>query len=126
MFFLWVKTIKIKKINSIFESKILVPVIIDGSEKITVSLKKFTTKTVSDPNIEETEEYLKIRETIIQVNTNKKKSWNDKAVIIPKYVATPLPPLNFNHNGKRWPRKTAKHDNSIRLGKYLNDIITGM
>ena len=73
MFFLWVKTIKIKKINSIFESKILVPVIIDGSEKITVSLKKFTTKTVSDPNIEETEEYLKIRETIIQVNTNKKK-----------------------------------------------------
>ena len=84
MFFLWVKTIKIKKINSIFESKVLLTEIIVGSTEVTVSLKKFTTKTVSEPNIEETEEYLNIRETTNHVNTNKKESWNDSAVITPK------------------------------------------
>ena len=45
---------------------------------------KVTTKTVNDPNIEDKEEYLNIREVITQVNVNKKKSWNDRAVIIPK------------------------------------------
>ena len=84
MFFLWVKTIKIKKINSIFESKVLLIENIVGSANVTVSLKKFTTKTVNEPNIEETEEYLNIIETINQVNMNKNESWNDSAVIIPK------------------------------------------
>ncbi len=57
---------------------------IDASDDITVSLKKFTTKTVKDENIDETEEYLNIRDITIQVNINKKQSCNDKAVIIPK------------------------------------------
>ncbi len=28
--------------------------------------------------------------------------------IIPTNVATPLPPLNFNHNGKTCPKKTLR------------------
>ena len=84
MFFLWVKTIKIKKINSIFESKKLIVEVTDGSTEVTVSLIKFTTNTVNVPKIDETEEYLNISEEINQVNINKKNSWNDRAVIIPK------------------------------------------
>ena len=84
MFFLWVKTIKIKKINSIFESKKLILEVTDGSAEVTVSLIKFTTNTVNVPKIEETEEYLNISEEINQVNINKKNSWNDRAAIIPK------------------------------------------
>ena len=29
----------------------------------------------------------------------------------PKKVATPFPPLNFSHIGKRCPRKTSNADN---------------
>ena len=126
MFFRWEKIIKIKKINRILESGKFASVINDELAKITVSLKKFTTKTVKAPNIDEREEYLNINDNINQVNINNKPSWIDKAVIIPKYVATPFPPLNFNHNGKRWPRKANIHDNSINSGKYCAVIIIGM
>ena len=34
----------------------------------------------------------------------------DKAPITPKYVATPFPPLNFNHTGKICPKKTTSAD----------------
>tara|TARA_B100001123_G_C15137391_1_gene957983 strand:- start:526 stop:780 length:255 start_codon:yes stop_codon:yes gene_type:complete len=84
MFFLCENIIKIKKINRILESGIFVFAVTDASDDITVYLKKFTTKTVNDENNDETEEYLKIRDVTIQVNINKKQSWKDKAVIIPK------------------------------------------
>ena len=64
-----------------------------------VSLIELTTKTVNDPNIEDKEEYLKIRDTTNHVKINKKLNWIDKANNIPRYVATPFPPLNFNQIG---------------------------
>ena len=57
------------------------------------------TKTVNEANIEDREEYLKIKETITHVKINKRLSVIEKANKIPKYVATPFPPLNFNHIG---------------------------
>ena len=102
---MWVNIIKIKKINRIFESGTFDEKDLDGSEKITVSRKKFITKTVNDENIDDKEEYLNIKDTIIQVNINKKHNWKDRAVITPKYVATPFPPSNLSHTGNICPRK---------------------
>ncbi len=116
IFFRWENIIKIKKINRIFESGTFVTGINKISAEITVSLKIFTTKTVNEANIEDREEYLNIKDTTNQVIANKKHKWNDKAVIIPKYVATPFPPLNFNQIGKRCPKKANIQDNSINSG----------
>ena len=44
---------------------------------------KFTTKTVKDANIEDTEEYLNISDITNQVNPNNKNNCNDKAASIP-------------------------------------------
>ena len=71
MFFLCVKIIKIKKTNKIN----FISSLIYASERIdlrAISLSKDTTNTVKDANIEDREEYLNIRETVNQVNTNKK------------------------------------------------------
>ena len=77
-----VNIIKIKKINSIFES--IISVDDENSvEFIKVSFTKFTTKTVKDANIEDTEEYLNISDMTNQVNANKKNNCNDKAASIP-------------------------------------------
>ena len=71
MFFLWVKIIKIKKINSIRD--VLVALTKFGFMDFSaVLLIKVTTKTVNDANIDDTEEYLNINETANQVNVNKK------------------------------------------------------
>ena len=59
-------------INRILESVIEIEEFKEISFTITVSLTKFTTKTVSAPNIEDKEEYLKIKDTIIQVKINNK------------------------------------------------------
>ena len=69
-----------------------------------MSFIKVTTKTVRDENIDDNEENLNIRETTIHVNINKKLNWRDKANKIPKYVATPFPPLNLIQIGKIWPK----------------------
>ena len=125
MFFLCVKIIKIKKTNKIN----FISSSIKASETIdlrAVSLSKDTTNTVKDANIEDREEYLNIRETVNQVNINKKLNWIDKANKIPRYVATPLPPLNFNQTGKTCPKKANRHDNWISSGKYCCAIITGI
>ena len=98
----------------------------DESAEIIVSLNIFTTKTVNDANIDDKDEYLNIKEIIIQVKINNRLKWNDKAIKIPKYVATPLPPLNFSHNGKRWPRKDAKADNWKNSGKKYRVRLTGV
>ena len=125
MFWRWVKIIKIKKMNKItliFWSKILSGEIIFKA----LSFMKETTKTVKDENIEDTDEYLKINEITNQENINKKLSWTDSAKRIPKYVATPFPPLNFNHTGKICPKNTIKHDNWINSGKFWAVNITGI
>ena len=103
------KIIKIKKVKSVnfISSSILIFSLIDFKA---VSLMKVTTKTVNDPNIEDSEEYLNIRDTTNQVKINKKLNCNDKANNIPRYVATPFPPLNFNQIGKTCPKKTHRDE----------------
>ena len=83
MFFLWVKIIKIKKISKIIlkSSESLKFILIDLK---VVSFIKATTKTVIAANIDETEEYLNINETTIQVKINNKLNSYDKAIKIPK------------------------------------------
>ena len=90
-----IKIKKIKRINFIFSS-ITIFGLIDFKA---VSLIKQIIKMVSDANIEDNEEYLNINKTTIQVKINNKLNSIDSANKIPKYVATPFPPLNFNHTG---------------------------
>ena len=75
-----------------------------------VSLIKFTINTVKDENIEDRDEYLNIRETVSHVNTNRRPNCIDRASKIPRYVATPFPPLNFSQIGKTCPKKANRHD----------------
>ena len=77
------------------------------------------TRTVKDEKIDDKEEYLNVKIKIIQVAINKILSPYDKANKIPKYVATPFPPLNFNQTGNKWPRKI--HNEEIKVGKQLSD-----
>ena len=91
-----------------------------------VSLIKVTINTVKEENIEDRDEYLNIRETVSHVNINRKPNWIDRASKIPKYVATPLPPLNFSQTGKMWPKKARRQDNWISPGKCCCTIITGI
>ena len=65
------KTIKIKKVKRINlkSSSIFIFSLIDFKA---VSLIRVITKTVNDPNIEDKEEYLNIRETTNHVKINKK------------------------------------------------------
>ena len=78
---------------------------------ITFSFIKDITNTVIEAKIEDREEYLNIKATVIQVNINSNVKLYDRANKIPIKVATPFPPLNFNHIGKRCPRKTSNADN---------------
>jgi len=73
IFFLCVKIIKIKKINSTLES-VTCPLAETKPESTKSSLKKFITRTVNEENIEDKDEYLNISETIIHVKMNKKHS----------------------------------------------------
>ena len=78
---------------------------------ITFSFIKDITNTVIEAKIEDKEEYLNIKATVIQDNINSKVKLCDRANKIPKKVATPFPPLNFNHIGKICPRKTSNAEN---------------
>ena len=91
-----------------------------------MSLNKFTTNTVRDANIDDSDEYLNIKETTNQVKINNILNCKDRAKRIPKYVAIPLPPLNFNQMEKIWPKKAARADRAANLGKYINVNITGI
>lgn len=53
------------------------------------------------------DEYLKAKNTITQVKINTKVMLMLSAINTPRVVATPFPPLNFNHIGNMCP-KTAK------------------
>ena len=57
---------------------------------------------------EDRDEYFEIKKIIIQVIANIKMKIIFKLKSIPTYVATPLPPLNFNQIGKTCPKKTLK------------------
>ena len=83
MFFLWVKTINIKKINSIFELVIWIDIKLE-SMPLKNSLIEFIIRTVKAEKIDDIDEYLNIRDIIIQVNINSKNSWIDKAPIAPR------------------------------------------
>ena len=125
MFLRWVKIIKIKKINN-NNLRLLsfTWLIFKASE--TFSLKVVTTKIVREENIDDKDENLKMRETTTQVNINKIASGSDKANNIPKYVATPFPPLNFSQTGKMWPKKTNKADSCVNSGKNFRVKIIGI
>ena len=90
-----------------------------------VFLINVITKTVKDANIDDNEEYLKTNATTIHVKINNKLNWIDNANKIPKYVATPFPPLNFSHTGKICPKNTTRQDKLINSGKYFIVMITG-
>ncbi len=81
------------------------------------SLKKVTTKTVKEENMDDSEEYLKIKNTTTHVNINKNPKLMDSASNIPRYVATPFPPLNFIQKGKICPKKASKAESCIYSGK---------
>jgi len=90
-----------------------------------VSLIRVTINTVKEENIEDIEEYLNIKNTTDQVKINRKLNPYDNANKIPKYVATPFPPLNFNQIGKICPRKTNNAESCKSSGKNCLVNITG-
>ena len=78
---------------------------------IIFSFMKAIVNTVIEAKIEDKEEYLNIKATVIQVNINSNVKLYDRANKTPIKVATPFPPLNFSHIGKMCPRKTSNADN---------------
>ncbi len=87
IFCLWVYTIITKVINkNEFNSKLF--------------SKKEIKKTIKVEIIEDKEEYLVNIRIKIQAKQKNSPSFKDNAKTIPKYVATPFPPLNFNQIGK--------------------------
>ena len=95
--FLWVKVISIKKTNSSIDS--LSPVKI-----------KLNNKIKSDDINEANEAYFVKKIITIHRNVNTIASQIFIANNIPKYVATPFPPLNLSHIGNKCPKKTTKAD----------------
>ena len=91
---------------------------IDKIIGLAISLNELTMKTVRAANIDDKEEYLKMRDITNHVNINSKLNWIDKANRIPRYVATPLPPLNCNQMGNMWPKKVERHDKWTKSLKY--------
>ena len=61
--------------------------------------KKEIKKIIRVEIIEDKEEYFVIKAIKIQDKQKNNPSLTDKAKIIPRYVATPFPPLNFNQIG---------------------------
>ena len=87
IFCLWVYTIITKVINkNELNSKLF--------------SKKEIKKTIKVEIIEDKEEYLVNIRIKIQAKQKNSPSFKDNAKTIPKYVATPFPPLNFNQIGK--------------------------
>ncbi len=125
MFFLWVKIIKIKNIKSNFESFTCEDTS-EVSTDIINSLNELITRTVNEANIDDSDEYLNIKAVTNQTKMNRINNCVDRAPNIPKYVATPFPPLNFSHKGKICPKNTISAERFVNSGKYLIVIITGI
>ena len=69
--------------------------------------------------MDDTEEYLKIVVVINHTTTKIIPNIKEIPKIIPKYVATPFPPLNLSQTGKIWPMKHIKADKKTKSLKYL-------
>ena len=67
--------------------------------------------------IEDNDAYLNKKDKTSQVTPKIRKNLYESANITPRYVATPLPPLNFNQTGKIWPIKQIKAEYEIRFSK---------
>ena len=61
--------------------------------------KKENIKIIKADTMEDKEEYFVTKDIIIQEIQKIKLRFKDKTNIIPRQVATPLPPLNFSHTG---------------------------
>ena len=72
---------------------------------------------INDEMIDDKEEYLVIKAISIQDKQKINPSFSDKISNIPRYVAIPLPPLNFNQTGYICPRNAARPDKKIKFGK---------
>jgi hypothetical protein len=57
--------------------------------------------------MDDSEEYLNKKDKVSHETPKIIANLYDKANIIPKYVATPFPPLKFNHTGKICPTRHA-------------------
>ena len=62
-------------------------------------IKKENIKIIKADIMEDKEEYFVTKDIIIQEIQNIKPRFKDKTNIIPRKVATPLPPLNLSHTG---------------------------
>ena len=80
-------------------------------------------KTIKDPSIEDKEEYLKIKAMNTQLAPKTIPKLKDRAVIIPRYVATPFPPLKFSHEEKICPTKQVNEKKKIKSLKYVKETI---
>ena len=67
--------------------------------------------------MDDNDAYLNKKDKTSQVIPKIRKNLYESANITPRYVATPLPPLNFNQMGKIWPIKQIKAEYEIRLSK---------
>jgi len=67
-------------------------------------------KTIRADKIEDREEYLLKNKIISHEIENVKANFREMAIIIPRYVATPFPPLNFSQIGKICPMKQERAD----------------
>ena len=72
---------------------------------------------INDEIIEDKEEYLVMNAINTQDKQKINPSLSDKISSIPRQVATPLPPLNFNQIGNICPRNAARPDKKIKFGK---------
>ena len=76
--------------------------------------------------MEDKEEYFVTKDIIIQEIQNIKPRFKDKTNVIPRKVATPLPPLNLSHTGNIWPKNAARDDKYIKSVKYSFAKRTGI
>ena len=67
--------------------------------------------------MEENEASLNNKDKAIQVIPKIKKKLYESAKITPRYVATPLPPLNFNQTGKMCPIKQINAEYDVKYSK---------
>jgi len=75
-----------------------------------LSSKNETKKIISAETIEDKEEYFVMNAIKIQDKQKNNPSFKEKAKTIPKQVATPFPPLNFNQTGNMCPRNAIRPD----------------
>ena len=72
--------------------------------------RKFTINTINADIKDASEGYFEIKIITIQVKINTVANIKFMANNIPRYVATPFPPLNFNQIGNKCPIKVKDAD----------------